>query len=674
MAPQASPPAEQSPLKTIWNAHRPTMVERVCLLQQAATALTDRTLDATLHTEATQAAHQLAGALGTFGFWRASEYAREMESILEGAETAGVDPGPRLSELASGLLVELDAEPSDAAMALPAADLQTAPLILLVDDDPTLTSRLADEAVHRGMRAEIAASPAAARALAEQERPDAVVLDLTFEDGSDAAYALLAELTQKSPPVPVLVLTVRDGFTDRIEVARRGARGFLEKSLSPSDALDQVSQILDRTSTGGARILAVDDDPAVLGATRAILEAHGLEVATLNDPMRFWEELTRVSPALLLLDVDMPGASGIELCRVLRNDPRWAAVPVLILTARRDAATVQEIFAAGADDYLVKPIVAAELTTRVENRLDRFRLHQALADTDALTGVANRRTSKGALGQLIGLAERFGKPLCLAELDLDHFKKVNDRYGHATGDMALRRLGELLRRSFHGEDVVARWGGEEFIVAMYGIGREQGIERVRGLLEVFRAEEFQAGGERFNLTFSAGVALYPADGEDIEGLHRAADVALYRAKAAGRDRVLGACEPGALPEEVVDVAVVEDDEAMAELLIDALAGRGYSTRRFSDGARAAEALGGRAPATRTGLVLLDVGVPTLDGFEVLTRLSQDGVLRSTRVVMLTGRTAEDDVLRALELGAFDHVAKPFSLPVLMQKVRRALER
>lgn len=668
------PGADETLLRSIWAEHRPTMLERVATLRDAASALTARTLDAELHSEATRAAHQLAGAVGTFGFWRASEYAREMESLLEGAETAAVDLGRRLAELASVLSTELDAEPFETSELPEVATAHSVPFVLLVDDDPTLTSRLAEEASRRGMRVEIAGTPAAAMAVAEREQPDLAVLDLTFDDGTDAAYALLTELANRTPAVPVLVLTVRDAFTDRVEVARRGARGFLEKSLSPSDAMDQVAQMLERTDSEGTRVLAVDDDPAVLATTRALLEHQGLEVHTLDDPMGLWEALRRVSPALVLLDVDMPGANGMELCRVLRNDPRWAAIPVLVMTAREDSATIREVFASGADDYLVKPVVPTELVARVENRLERFRLHQALADTDGLTGVANRRTAKGALNQLIRLAERFGRPMCLAELDLDHFKKVNDRYGHATGDAALRRLGELLRRNFRGEDVVARWGGEEFVIGMYGVGRDAGIARVRGLLEVFRAEEFRAGGEHFNLTFSAGVAKYPADGEDLEALYRAADQALYRAKAAGRDQVAGAETIGALPEELVDVAVVEDDEATAMLLVDALAGRGYSTRRFSDGMRAVEALGGPTPVTRAGLVLLDVGVPTLDGFEVLSRLSQEGALHDTRVVMLTGRSGESDVLRALELGAFDHVAKPFSVPVLMQKVIRALER
>ena len=128
--------------------------------------------------------------------------------------------------------------------------------------------------------------------------------------------------------------------------------------------------------------------------------------------------------------------------------------------------------------------------------------------------------------------------MSLAALDLDHFKHVNDRYGHAVGDHVLRRLAEQLGRTFRNEDVLARWGGEEFIVGMYGMSRDHCVQRVNALLEAFRAVTFTAGdGEKFSVTLSAGVAQYPDDGADTFGLYQAADEALYVAKTSGRDQV-----------------------------------------------------------------------------------------------------------------------------------------
>jgi diguanylate cyclase (GGDEF)-like protein len=155
-----------------------------------------------------------------------------------------------------------------------------------------------------------------------------------------------------------------------------------------------------------------------------------------------------------------------------------------------------------------------------------------------LTGLANRYKSTKVLGQLLSLAGRHRQPFSLAVVDLDHFKRINDQYGHAIGDEVLRRLGALFLRSFRSEDVVARWGGEEFIVGMYGITRDDVVHRLTEVLETLRQEAFtSADGVRFQVTFSAGVATYPTDGTELATLYRVADQALYQAKEAGRNRV-----------------------------------------------------------------------------------------------------------------------------------------
>ncbi len=243
---------------------------------------------------------------------------------------------------------------------------------------------------------------------------------------------------------------------------------------------------------------------------------------------------------MLILDVDMPGVNGPELCRTVRNDPRWSRLAVIFATARTDAATVEEVFNAGADDYIAKPIVGPELVSRVANRLERVRLYRTHAETDYLTGLANRAKSDEGLAQLAALADRFSEPLSVAMLDIDSFKLVNDRHGHAMGDSVLRRLGEHLRRDFRGNDVVGRWGGEEFIIGMYGMTRQNGVKRLTDTLKRFGEEEFTGSQGTLRVSFSAGVAEYPLDGPDQHAVSRAADQALYRAKATGRARVLAA--------------------------------------------------------------------------------------------------------------------------------------
>lgn len=543
----ATPTAVPTALGEIWERHHAAVLDQVGVVEAAVIALTGERLDDEQRAQAVREAHKLAGSLGTFGLAAASERSRELERLLGAPDALGPASVPRLSELVVAVRDDVRAvlPTTPAPDARPAAP--EAGVLLIVEDDIPLAERLAADAARRGMGVELAASPAAARELLARIRPAGVLLDLTFESGTADAYALLSELTGATPPVPVLVSTMRDTLTDRVEVVRRGGRGFVTKSLPAPQVIDQVTQLIEHANAAETTLLAVDDDPAVLDAVQALLAPHDIRVVTLDDPLRFWSELDRVRPDVILLDVDMPGVTGVELCRVLRNEARWASVPVLVLTARRDPASIERIFAAGADDHLAKPVIGTELLTRVRNRVERLALHRALAETDGLTGVQNRQAATQALDRLLRLAVRYEQPLALAALDLDRFKQVNDDHGHAAGDAVLRRFGTLLREAFRGEDVVGRWGGEEFVVGMYGMSDADARERLGELLASFGRERFESpGGAGFAVTFSAGVVGYPGEGAHLAALQAAADAMLYRAKAAGRAQVcLAKAQPAA---------------------------------------------------------------------------------------------------------------------------------
>lgn len=683
--------ALSSAVAGVWARYRDQVLARVDVLESAALGLLEGRLGREERREAEREAHKLAGSVGTFGFAEGSRLAREAESMLAGPAAPGQAEALRLADLAVALRRELTAPPVAPSPARPAesahgrgpdassaaggaprpAGADEGPVLLIVDGDLDTAERLAMEASARGLRPQVAHAAGDARQALDGMRPDAALLDISIDGGME----LLRALADRFPPVPTIVFTRRDAFTDRVEVARLGGRGFLRKPLAPARAIDAVEPLLRPAPSPQAAVLAVDDDPTVLEAVRFVLEPHGIRVDTLDQPDRFWEALEASSPDVVLLDVDMPRVNGLELCRVLRNDPRWKSVPVVFLTSRTDPTTVQEVFGAGADDFVGKPFVGPELGARIQNRLERVRLQRTLAETDTLTGVPNRRGSEEVLERFIRLAAGQGEPLAFGVVDLDCFKAVNDRCGHAVGDEVLARVARVLQKRFRAQDVVARWGGEEFVVGMYGMDKADGVQRLAEALEVLREETFtQPDGESFHVTFSAGVAEFAADGRDLQSLYRAADAAMYAAKAAGRDRVL---PTGWTPERgegtrTVDVLVVEDDPAIARLLQHALETRGLRHEWISNGQRAAAALTGASPELRARVVLLDVDLPGLDGLGVLRLLAAARMLERTRVIVLTVRSHEQEVVRALELGAFDHVAKPFSVPVLLQRIRRAL--
>lgn len=659
----------------IWETSKTAILEQVTILEQAVMALLEGQLDHDLRRQAEREAHKLAGSVGTFGFAEGSRLARKIEHILQTEASLEQSQVLRFSELVVALRQELE----QAVAGPPGVGLvpeEAGPLVLIIGGAPQLAEQLRVAADDRRIRTETVPDVSMARTTLMCTQPAGVVLDLAFSGEAKDGLALLAELAARIPPVPVLVLTAGDSLTDRVEVARLGGRGFLQQPVSPEQLWEAVDQLLQQQRTTETKVMVVDDDENFLAALRPILEPRALKVTLLSNPLRFWDTLEETSPDVLVLDVDMPYASGLELCRVVRNDPRWRELPVLFLTAYTDADTVQRVFAAGADDFVTKPIVGPELVARITNRLERVRLLRRVADTDALTGLATQRKSVQVLERFLRLADRYSHPMSLAAIDLDHVKQINDRYGHATGDELLRRLGTLLLNSFRSEDVVARWGGEEFVVGMYGMTRDNGVRRLAEVLETLRQERFSGSdGAQFHVTFSAGVVEYPADGTDLQRLYRMADQALSQAKAAGCNRIVSTGRH-AVPSQAtdsVDVVLVDDDEALASLLLHALETKGYRTVWLKDGQETVATLGGPHPRLQTQLILLDVDLPGLDGLSILRHLVRDGVVPHTRVIMLTFRSAEREILDALELGAFDHVAKPFSMPILMERIRRTLQ-
>lgn len=515
----------------VFDRFKQQFTNKIALLEQAALALEQHSLSPELHESARQEAHTLAGSLGTFGYGEGSRLARQIETLLKASPLPDQE-GSQLQMLVASLRQQLDHPPQSVSPITQALPTDDRPLLLVIDQEVALRQALAAEVPHWGLRFDVATSLTAAQARIDREAPAVVLLDLNLAPNHGETLAFVAELTQRTPPIPVLVCTTEDGFGDRVQVARAGGRAFLHKPITPAQVLQHVTQVLQQQRST-ARVMAVDDDRATLMALRSLLQPWGLQLTTLDNPLQFWETLEAATPDLLMLDIEMPGVSGLELCQVVRNDPYWSGLPVLFLTAHNDPATVQQVFAVGADDYVTKPILGQELVTRIINRLERIQLLRTMAETDPLTRVANRHKSTQALNEFLHLADRHHQPLCFAVLDLDHFKAINHEYGHATGDEALRQLGQLLLQAFRGEDVVARWAGEEFIVGMYGLTRQEGVERLTEVLTRLHQQPCTPA-----IRFSAGVAEYPTDGRDLQALYLAADQALSAAKAAGRDRVV----------------------------------------------------------------------------------------------------------------------------------------
>ncbi|WP_347566314.1 response regulator [Scytonema sp. UIC 10036] len=472
-----------------------------------------------LRLQARSEAHKLAGSLGMFGFEFGSRIARQIEELLEVEVRLIAEQKLHLSELVVSLRRELQL--TTAKEQLEESSVDGRPLVLLVGLEQPLADELVRSADTWNVQTLAVSKPGLVKKHLTNRRPDAVVLNLPGTM-TEEGLQLLAEFNCSAPPIPVLVLTNQDSLLDRVKIARLGGQGFLQKPVASAMVLETIANLIQRNRQATAKVLFVDDDPLILNAMCPLLQPWGLKVSTLENPLEFWDTLEATAPDLLVLDVEMPQMSGIELCQVVRNDPRYCGLPVLFLTSHTDAETMRRVFAVGADDYVCKPIIGPELVTRILNRLERSRLLKNMAETDALTGVANRRQSTHELNDLMNLSSRHHQPFCFAVLKADRLQQINQQYGHAVGDEVLSRLGRVLRRVFQ-RDVVCRLGGAEFVVGMYGMTQKDGWQRLEEVAENISQENFIApDGSRFQVTFSAGVAQYPQQGTDLQALYQAA--------------------------------------------------------------------------------------------------------------------------------------------------------
>ena len=300
--------------------------------------------------------------------------------------------------------------------------------------------------------------------------------------------------------------------------------------------------------TEQARILVADDSLVIRSVLRKQLQDQGhvvVEAVDGEDALRVCREEL---PDVILLDVEMPKLDGHAVLTALRGHDSTTHIPVVFLTGRATTEDVVEGLRLGAHDYLRKPFEPSELLARVSAALrvkrlqDELRIRnielEAASRTDALTGLPNRRHLQEQLIAAASAARRHGHPVAALMVDVDHFKSVNDRLGHAGGDHVLRRIALCLATACRAEDVAGRWGGEEFLVvapATDANGAAVLAERIRARAA---AEAITMdGGQQVSVTVSIGVASGIGD---MDAMVREADAALYEAKASGRNRVVSA--------------------------------------------------------------------------------------------------------------------------------------
>ena len=537
----------QGAVEQMWEQYQELMAKRISVLKTAAAAIENGQLSKELEHSAQREAHKLAGVLGMFERFTGSQLAKEIEQLFVKQDSQAQNTLPSLIRQLDEMLALSESQTTKSQTTKSqttksqtieskttksqtiesqtnlsfASSSNEQPCLLLIDADVQLGSQLLQLAHSGGRICYQFKNIELAKTWLQSYSPELVLLTIDKATQWRESLALIRTLATRTPSVPTIVISAIDSLENRVNAAQAGGCGFLVKPVEAKEIWDTACQLLSKNRSSVRSILVVDDDPILLSTLRSLLEPWGIAIAGLENPQNFWNTLESVSPDLLILDVEMPKIGGIELCQAVRTDTHWQGLPILFLTSHSDPKTVGQVFAAGADDFVTKPVVGPELLTRINNRLERSRLLQTLSSRDPQTGISNYTESSRELNYLFAEFQINQNYICLAILRIAELDRINFQYGHPIGDRVLQKWGYLIKSVFRSREVLGYWGNGEFIIGIPGLNKLQATERLGEILAVLRRQIFTApDGKRFQVPCQWAVVEYPTDGKTIQSLYQ----------------------------------------------------------------------------------------------------------------------------------------------------------
>lgn len=409
--------------------------------------------------------------------------------------------------------------------------------IVMADSDISEAEALKERLLPFGYGIDLVQDPAKISERVEELGAGYVLVRLRHGQDGRALYRATARLGEARPDTQILYLSDSVSLEARVQAVRGGSAAFVPAPFSAFDIVDRIEALGGNGNEQPYRVLIVDDDPQLARYHEALLNQAKVTTLLVEDPADVLSHLADFRPELILMDHYMPDIDGRELAAAIRQEPAYDSIPIVFLSAEDNADMQQKVMRIGGDDFLTKPIRPEHLIGSVLVRARRFRSLRATMLRDSLTGLLNHTAIKEQTSIALSRMRRHGHQMAFAMIDIDRFKQVNDTYGHPVGDQVLRSLAHLLKQRLRNTDIIGRYGGEEFAVAMPETPLDRAVTVLNAIRESFAEIEHPSAQGPFKVTFSCGLAGYP-EVDSVDSLNETADTRLYAAKNAGRNQVI----------------------------------------------------------------------------------------------------------------------------------------
>lgn len=365
----------------------------------------------------------------------------------------------------------------------------------------------------------------------------AIVLFNAAGQTSQQMVEQIQQLRKQLSAATLLVHELVDDF-DSLRAALSSGGDYCFAAGTPQSLiLARIIELCSGQQEEPFRALIVEDSPTASKSIQQTLAMIDIQTHAIARPQQVLENLARFQPDLILMDMFMPGCTGIEAARVIRQHPEFLSVPIVYLSGDTNVPLQVDALRLGGDHFLTKPYNPVILNAVVQSKIERYRTLRRAMQRDSMTGLFNHSTSKDKLAAAIRQAADAQQPLAVAMLDIDHFKKINDSYGHPMGDQVIRNLAWFLRQRLRKSDLIGRYGGEEFLLVLPGADLPQAVQLLDRIRQDFSQIRHPFNETWCTATLSAGVSAWSSP-LSAEALIKQADEALYTAKREGRNRTV----------------------------------------------------------------------------------------------------------------------------------------